>query len=269
MIEIDVAEAAEVLMSICAVADRGDHDTFDLGAEWLDARLESLPDDLREQVLELRLGRHEGGRAPARDRLRDAGAADVRRLHGAARGDRPGRAEAASLRPLRHDVGPHPARHRRGRRPRRRGRDRAGARGARRVVGQARALPRPPADGRSRGEGADRRPASPLVRARLRTTRAGVARGGRAGCGGQVRARAEPLAGAVRRAGDARLPVQPAGGDPQDRLLPELVHAPLGDPLGAQEHEDLLLPDRARRPRRAPRRPRSRGSTRHSATRAG
>ena len=34
-IEIDVAEAAEVLMSICAVADRGDHDTFDLGAEWL------------------------------------------------------------------------------------------------------------------------------------------------------------------------------------------------------------------------------------------
>jgi DNA-binding transcriptional ArsR family regulator len=56
MIEIDVAEAAEVLMSICAVADRGDHDTFDLGAEWLDAKLESLPDDLRDQVLELRLG---------------------------------------------------------------------------------------------------------------------------------------------------------------------------------------------------------------------
>ena len=49
MIEIDVAEAAEVLMSICAVADRGDHDTFDLGAEWLDAELESLPDDLRDR----------------------------------------------------------------------------------------------------------------------------------------------------------------------------------------------------------------------------
>ena len=59
-------------------------------------------------------------------------------------------------------------------------------------------------------------------------------------------ARAEPLARAVRRAGDARLPVQPAGGDSQDRLLPELVHAPLGDPLGAQGHEDLLLPDRPR-----------------------
>jgi DNA-binding transcriptional ArsR family regulator len=55
-VEIDVAEAAEVLMSICAVADRGDHDTFDLGAEWLQTRLESVPDDLREQVLELRLG---------------------------------------------------------------------------------------------------------------------------------------------------------------------------------------------------------------------
>ena len=36
-VEIDVAEAAEVLMSICAVADRDDHDTFDLGAEWLQA----------------------------------------------------------------------------------------------------------------------------------------------------------------------------------------------------------------------------------------
>ena len=55
-VEIEVAEAAEVLMSICAVADEGDRDTFDLGAEWLQTRLESLPDDLREQVLELRLG---------------------------------------------------------------------------------------------------------------------------------------------------------------------------------------------------------------------
>ena len=44
-VEIEVAEAAEVLMSICAVADQGDHDTFDLGAEWLGARLESLPED--------------------------------------------------------------------------------------------------------------------------------------------------------------------------------------------------------------------------------
>ena len=135
--------------------------------------------------------RHEGGRPPARDRLRDAQPADVRRLHGAARGDRPGRAEAASLRPLRHDVGPHPARHRRERGARRRGGDRPGARGARRVVGQARALPRPPAHGRPRGEGTDRRPAPALVRARLRSLRVGVARGGRAGRGGQVRAREE------------------------------------------------------------------------------
>jgi DNA-binding transcriptional ArsR family regulator len=55
-VEIDVSEAAEVLMSICAVADRDDHDTYDLGAEWLRARLETLPPDLVETVEELRLG---------------------------------------------------------------------------------------------------------------------------------------------------------------------------------------------------------------------
>ena len=55
-VEIDIAEAAEVLMSICAVADRADHDTFDLGAEWLQARLESVPEELRENVEALRLG---------------------------------------------------------------------------------------------------------------------------------------------------------------------------------------------------------------------
>jgi DNA-binding transcriptional ArsR family regulator len=55
-VEIDVAEAAEVLMSICAVADRGDHDTFDLGAAWLEARLESVPKELRAEVETLRLG---------------------------------------------------------------------------------------------------------------------------------------------------------------------------------------------------------------------
>ena len=55
-VEIEVAEAAEVLMSICAVGDVSDHDTYDLGAEWLQARLASVPDDLREEVLGLRLG---------------------------------------------------------------------------------------------------------------------------------------------------------------------------------------------------------------------
>ena len=49
-VEIDVAEAAEVLMSICAVADHRDHDTLDLGAEWLDARLETVPQDLLDAV---------------------------------------------------------------------------------------------------------------------------------------------------------------------------------------------------------------------------
>ncbi len=55
-VEFEVAEAAEVLMSICAVADVGDHDTFDLGAEWLQARLESLPAPVRAEAEALRLG---------------------------------------------------------------------------------------------------------------------------------------------------------------------------------------------------------------------
>jgi DNA-binding transcriptional ArsR family regulator len=57
-IEIEVAEAAEVLMSICAVADRDDHDTFDLGADWLRARLDAVPPDLREAADAMLLGSH-------------------------------------------------------------------------------------------------------------------------------------------------------------------------------------------------------------------
>src|SRR6187200_285806 len=55
-VELEVAEAAEVLMSICALGDRPDHDTLDLGAEWLQARLESVPPDLLAGVDELQLG---------------------------------------------------------------------------------------------------------------------------------------------------------------------------------------------------------------------
>jgi DNA-binding transcriptional ArsR family regulator len=57
-VEIDVAEAAEVLMSICAIADRGDHDTFDLGGDWLRARLDEIAPDLRETVDWMLLGSH-------------------------------------------------------------------------------------------------------------------------------------------------------------------------------------------------------------------
>ena len=32
-VEIEVSEAAEVLMSICALGDRDDHETLDLGAD--------------------------------------------------------------------------------------------------------------------------------------------------------------------------------------------------------------------------------------------
>ena len=45
-VEIDVAEAAEVLMSIAALGDRDDHDTLDVGAEWLQAKLDAVPPDL-------------------------------------------------------------------------------------------------------------------------------------------------------------------------------------------------------------------------------
>ena len=83
-VEIDVAEAAEVLMSICALGDRDDYDTFDLGEEWLRARLETVPPDLLAAVDELRLGYAEGRRAPARDRPRDAEAADLRAVPRAA-----------------------------------------------------------------------------------------------------------------------------------------------------------------------------------------
>jgi DNA-binding transcriptional ArsR family regulator len=55
-VEIEVSEAAEVLMSLCAVGDHADHDTFDLGGDWLRAQLESVPRDLLAAVDELQLG---------------------------------------------------------------------------------------------------------------------------------------------------------------------------------------------------------------------
>lgn len=45
-----MAEASEVLMSLCALGDAGDYDTLDLGAEWLNARRETAPDDLLDTV---------------------------------------------------------------------------------------------------------------------------------------------------------------------------------------------------------------------------
>jgi len=55
-VEIAVAEAAEVLMSICALGDREDHDTLDLGAEWLAAELAAVEPELLAAVDELTLG---------------------------------------------------------------------------------------------------------------------------------------------------------------------------------------------------------------------
>jgi DNA-binding transcriptional ArsR family regulator len=55
-LELEVSEAAEVLMSICALGDRDDHETLDIGSEWLSARLASLPDGLIAEVDALALG---------------------------------------------------------------------------------------------------------------------------------------------------------------------------------------------------------------------
>lgn len=55
-VEIDVAEAAEVLMSICVLGDRDEYDTFDLGEAWLKARRKTVPPDLMEAVDSLKLG---------------------------------------------------------------------------------------------------------------------------------------------------------------------------------------------------------------------
>ena len=72
------------------------------------------------------------------------------------------------------------------------------------------------------------------------------------------------------RARHQRLPVRARTRRAHARLLPELVDAALGDPLGAQEREDLLLPDPPGAGRRTGRRrPSSRGCTRRSGTRDG
>ena len=55
-VEIDLAEAAEVLMSIYAVTDREAHDTLDLGVEWMRAILDSVPDDLLAEIEAPELG---------------------------------------------------------------------------------------------------------------------------------------------------------------------------------------------------------------------
>ena len=175
-IEIDVAEAAEVLMSICAVADQGDHDTFDLGAEWLQARLESVPDELREQVLELRLGDMKvaahllgivyetpGPRtfAAFMERLEAIDPVELK-LHLFGHYD-------TTSGHIPHDI------------------VESAARGDEAAIDQVlEALAEwsdkhelyrgDPADGRPRAEDTDRRPAPTLVRAGLRSVRAGVAR---------------------------------------------------------------------------------------------
>lgn len=55
-VDIEVSEAAELLMSICALADRDDYGTFDLGAEWLKAQYEAVPPELLALVDELMVG---------------------------------------------------------------------------------------------------------------------------------------------------------------------------------------------------------------------
>ena len=91
-VEIDVAEAAEVLMSICVLADSDDHgDVRPRGCDWLRARLETVPRDLIDAVDAMMFGSHKVAAHLLGIVLRDAEAADVRSLPRAARGDRPDR----------------------------------------------------------------------------------------------------------------------------------------------------------------------------------
>lgn len=53
---VEASEAAETLMSICALGDAIDDDTMDLGAEWLRARRETIDPALRADAEALRLG---------------------------------------------------------------------------------------------------------------------------------------------------------------------------------------------------------------------
>lgn len=54
--EFDVSEAAEVLMSIAALGDQGDYDTFDLGADWLEKKRAAVPPELIDTVDRFALG---------------------------------------------------------------------------------------------------------------------------------------------------------------------------------------------------------------------
>ena len=257
-------------MSICVLGDRDDHDTFDLGAEWLKARLAIVPPDLMAAVDglmlgDLKLAAHMLGIVFETPKPRTFASFFERSA-----GDGCVRAEEASVRLLRQPrqspVGARRDRARSRRRGRRQGR---AARLSRRVLGEVRVSPDLARGGRGGSEGADRRDPSALVRGGLPARRAGLARGRRARRGGEACSCGVPLARGADRARDARISVRAAPRHPHARVLPELVDAPLGARLGTQGHEDLLLPDRSRSRRRARHRPRWLASTRRSATRAG
>ena len=55
-VEFEVSEAAEVLMSICALGDRDDFDTLDLGADVAGGAARAVPQELLATVDELTLG---------------------------------------------------------------------------------------------------------------------------------------------------------------------------------------------------------------------
>ena len=256
-------------MSICVLGDRDDYDTFDLGEEWLQARLEAVPPDLMAAVDALMLGNlkvaaHMLGIvletpkprtfASFFERLQATDAFELKKHLFACYGNNDSHLSAPDV--IERAV-------------RRRCRGQGGvARLPRRVLGKVR-VRADPARGRWSGsEGTDR----------SRSSRAGTRRSSchtrRPGAGVRRDADAKRdlatsrFGRGVDRARDARLPVRAAPRHSHLGVLPELVDAPVGARLGAQGHEDLLLPDRSRAPRKAPHRARWPASTRRSATRA-
>ncbi len=205
-VEIDVAEAAEVLMSMATILDEDD-DTFDLGAEAIAAARAAISPEVARADRAGRVQRREVPGVPARPRLRRPRAADVRGLHGAPACHRAGRPQAAPARLPRHRSPSRLARDDPARRGRRPGGDRGVPGRALRVRPQAGRRQAAARAGGGRRQGGAGRAAAALVRRGVPAALGRVARGRRARRRGQEEARAHALARADGRARDERLPV--------------------------------------------------------------
>ena len=267
--EIDAAEAAELLLSIATLLAEEDRDTYELEAARIDEILAAAPPELLRDTAEL---------------LPEKSASQLLGLVYTTPKPRTASAfleHLAATDPVEirlHLLGYYGGHHvTESETVRRAAEGDAGAiaRGSRGVLGVRRcrevresgavARHRP-----RRGQGRAPRHPHRLVRAGLPTDRAGRSDARRARRGGEARAREVGSSRAGRRAAGPRDPVGTGPPDRPRRALPRLLAAPVGLHERVQAREDLLLPDHARpRARRRAIRPSSSASTRRWATRAG